>query len=183
MSEYENLSAHTSFTTRRQLITAAAVAFGGLAAGAKVWGQTPPQSMQEVPSTAANAARTSLHQEVAIKAEPRRIYEAILDSKQFAAFSGLAADIDRNPGGAFTMFGGLIAGRNVELTPNACIVQAWRPSHWEPSVYSIVRFDFKAQDGGTLVVLDHKGFPAGDYDSLYAGWTGHYFDPLKKFLA
>jgi activator of HSP90 ATPase len=183
MSEHENPRADTSYTTRRQLITAAVLAFGGLAVGTEVRGQAPPQSMQEAPGTAANAARTSLHQEVVIKAEPRRIYEALLDSKQFAAFSGLAADIDRNPGGAFTMFGGLIAGRNVELTSNACIVQAWRPSHWEPSVYSIVRFDFKAQDGGTLVVLDHKGFPAGDYDSLYAGWTGHYFDPLKKFLA
>jgi len=45
-----------------------------------------------------------------------------------------------------------------------------------------VRFDFKAQDGGTLVVLDHKGFPAGDYDHLYSGWTSHYFEPLKKFF-
>jgi len=183
MNEKENPRGQSSATTRRQIIVGAALAFGGLAASAKVRGQTPPQSMPEGPGTAANAARTSLHQEVAIKAEARRIYEAILDSKQFAAFSGLAADIDRKPGGAFTMFGGQIEGRNVELTPNTCVVQAWRPSHWEPSVYSIVRFDFKAQDGGTLVVLDHKGFPAGDYDHLYSGWTSHYFNPLKKFLA
>jgi activator of HSP90 ATPase len=183
MSNKENPRAQGYTPTRRQVIIGAALAFGGLAAGAEIFGQTPPPAMKEVPSTPANAARTSLHQEVVIKAEPRRIYEALLDSKQFAAFSGLAADIDRKPGGAFTMFGGLIGGRNVELTPNACIVQAWRPSHWEPSVYSIVRFDFKAQDGGTLVVLDHKGFPAGEYDSLYAGWTGHYFDPLKKFFS
>jgi activator of HSP90 ATPase len=183
MSEKENPRVQVNTSTRRQIMVGATLAIGGLMAGAKVCGQTPSHSMQEVPSTPVNAARTSLHQEVVIKAEPRRIYEALLDSKQFATFSGLAADIDRKPGGAFTMFGGLIEGRNVELTPNACIVQAWRPSHWEPSVYSIVRFDFKAQDAGTLVVLDHKGFPAGDYDSLYAGWTGHYFEPLKKFLA
>lgn len=184
MSEKENQRAQAGATTRRQLITTAALAFGSLAGGAKVCGQTPQtlQSMKEAPSTPANAARTSLHQEVIIKAASPRIYETLLDSKQFAAFSGLPAEIDPKAGGAFSLFGGVIVGRNVELTPNVRIVQAWRPTHWDPSVYSIVRFDFKLQDDGTLVVLDHSSFPQGDYDSLYAGWTGHYFDPLNKFL-
>ena len=39
-----------------------------------------------------------------------------------------------------------------------------------------------SSDGAT-VVLDHTGFPAGDYDHLSAGWHEHYWDPLKKFLA
>jgi len=124
MSEKENLRTQGHATTRRQIIVGTVLAIGGLAAGAELRGQTPPQSMQEGPSTPVNAARTSLRQEVVLKAEPRRIYEAILDSKQFAAFSGMAADIDRKPGGAFAMFGGQIEGRNVELTPNTCIVQA-----------------------------------------------------------
>ncbi len=81
------------------------------------------------------------------------------------------------------MFGAVIVGRNVELIPNQCIVQAWRPTHWDPSVYSIVRFDFKPQADGTLVVLEHSSFPQGEHDSLYAGWISHYWDPLKKYLA
>jgi len=169
-------------TTRRQIISGAALAFGSLAAGAKLYAQTPLESMKQIPGTPLNDARTSLHQENIIDAPPSRIYEAFLDSKQFAAFSGMPADIGRKAGGAFTMFGGLIMGRNVELTPNVRIVQAWRPTHWEPSVYSIVRFDLNVQAAGTLVVLEHYGFPPGEYDHLYSGWTGHYFAPLKKFL-
>jgi activator of HSP90 ATPase len=105
-----------------------------------------------------------------------------LDSKQFTAFTGLPANIDPTAGGAFTMFGGLIGGRNVELTASTRIVQAWRPSHWEPGVYSIVRFDFKPQGEGTSVGLEHHGFPAGDYEHLYSGCTEHYFEPLKKYF-
>jgi activator of HSP90 ATPase len=170
-------------STRRQIIGAAAFAVGGLAAGAGLRAQTQQPPMKEAPSKPENEARTSLHQEVTIKAVPQRIYEALLESKQFAAFSGLPAEIDAKPGGTFSMFGGLIMGRNVELTPNVRIVQAWRPSHWDPSVYSIVRFDFNAQGEGALVVLEHTGFPRDQYDSLYSGWTEHYFEPLKKFFA
>lgn len=183
MNESENLRAHTSFTTRRQLITTAALAFGGLAASAKVCGQAQQQPTKEVPCTPADSARTSLHQEILLKTSPQRIYEALLDSKQFAAFSGRPAEIDPKAGGTFSLFGGVIVGRNVELIPNQCIVQAWRPTHWDPSVYSIARFDFKPQADGTQVILEHSSFPQGEHDSLYAGWISHYWDPLKKYLA
>src|SRR5271170_3177292 len=129
--------------TRRQLIVSATIAVGGLAAAAGLRAQAPQDSMKQLPSTPANDTRTALHQEVVLKATPKRIYEALLDSKQFAAFSGLPANIEPKAGGAFTMFGGMIEGRNVELTPATRIVQAWRPAHWDPGVYSIVRFDFK----------------------------------------
>ncbi|MGA2809881.1 MAG: SRPBCC domain-containing protein [Candidatus Acidiferrum sp.] len=176
----ENLS--PACLTRRQVIAVSTMSFCGLAAGA-ARANTPQESMKQVPGAAGNDARTALHQENVMSAAPARIYGALLDSKQFAAFSGMAAEIDPQPGGAFVMFGGLITGRNLELTPGLRIVQAWRPSHWEPSVYSIVRFDFRPQGADTLVILEHYGFPQGEYEHLYSGWTGHYFAPLKKFLA
>ena len=88
--------------------------------------------MKEAPSTAANKARTFLHQEVDFKASPQRIYEIFLDSKQFAACTGMPATIDATAGGAFSTFGGLIEGRNIELIPNQRIVQAWRPTQLGP---------------------------------------------------
>lgn len=168
-------------STRRQVLAGVAVTLGTLAAGSPVQAQMTP--MKEAPATAANKDRTSLHQEIDYKATPQRIYEVLLDAKQFAAFSGMPAEIDSKAGGAFTMFGGLVVGRNVELTPNQRIVQAWRPTHWDAGVYSIVKFDLKMPPSGTVVVLDHTGFPAGDFDSLDQGWHSHYWDPLKKYLA
>jgi activator of HSP90 ATPase len=165
--------------TRRQTI---AMAICGLAVGHRSLAENPLQAMQEMPSTRDNQPRTSLHEEIELKSTPQRIYEAILDEKQFAAFSGMPAVIDPHAGGAFSMFGGQIVGRTIDLVPNKRIVQAWRPAHWDPGIYSIVKFEFRPQTSGTLVVLDHKGFPAGEYDHLEWGWHTHYWDPLRKFI-
>ena len=129
-----------------------------------------------------NATRTSLHQEIALKTSPAHIYAVLLDSKQFAAFSHNPADIQADAGGAFSMFGARILGRNVELVPNLRIVQAWRSAGWPPGVYSIVRFEFKEQGTQTRVILDHTGFPQGDFDNLSSGWKSHYWDPLQLFF-
>jgi len=169
--------------TRRQAIAGIAVALGGLAAGSEVFGQTEPPAMKEAPGTAANETRTSLHQEVDFKAGPARIYEVLLDATQFAAFTGNPAEIDAKAGGAFSLFGGLIVGRNIELIPHERIVQAWRPAHWDAGIYSIVKFELKPKEDGTLIILDHKGFPEGDFDHLDSGWKLHYWERLKKFLA
>ena len=83
----------------------------------------------------------AIHKEVDFKASPQRVYEALLDGKQFSAFSGAPAEIDRNPGGAFSCFGGIITGLSVELVPNKRIVQAWRVKMWPEGLYSIVAFE------------------------------------------
>jgi len=169
--------AETQMTTRRDILgtlVAAPLALTKIG---------PQQSMKQTPTSSANETRTSLHQEIEIKAAPERIYSALLDSKQFTAFSGLPAEIDPKEGGAFAMFKGQIVGRNVELVANQRIVQAWRPAHWDPGDYSIARFVLKPVNSGTLVILDHTGFPEGDYDHLLAGWNEHYWNPLKKYLA
>ena len=168
---------------RRGLVSGLAVALGALATGSAVWGNSAPQSMKAAPSTPANQSRTSLHQEVDLEATPERVYEVLLDSKQFAACTGLAAEIDPRAGGAFALFGGLIVGRNVELIPGIRVVQAWRPTHWDPGVYSVVRFELKPEATHTRVVLDHTGFPEGDFDHLSEGWKEHYWDGLKKYFA
>ncbi len=139
--------------------------------------------MTEEQKTQVNSHRTFLHQEISLKASPERIYKALLDSAQFTAFSGMPASIDPVKGGAFTMFGGLIVGLNVELLPNRRIVQAWRPTHWDEGIYSIVRFELKAHDSDALVILDHTGFPEGEFDHLDSGWPIRYWNPLKKYLA
>jgi activator of HSP90 ATPase len=182
VSERKNASVMENTTTRRQMIAGVGVAIGGLVGGSGALGQSQ-QKMAETQSTGLAGLLTYLHQEVPIKASPQRIYDALLDSKQFAAFTGLAAEIDPKAGGVFSMFGGLIVGRNVELVPNQRIVQAWRPASWDPGVYSIVKFELKVHGAGATVILDHTGFPEGDFSHLDPGWYERYWEPLKKFLA
>ena len=166
----------THLSTRRE-------ALAGLALLA-AWPAAPQQgAMEEKPAAGANAARTALHFDVDFAAPPRLLYAALLDQKQFAALTGPPATIDPAPGGALSLFGGLIVARNVELVPDQRIVQAWRPTHWGPGVYSIAHFEFSAHAGGTKLRFDHTGFPAGEYDHLYAGWPSHYWDALHKIAA
>ncbi|MGD0913547.1 MAG: SRPBCC domain-containing protein [Terracidiphilus sp.] len=167
--------------TRRGAIGAAAAAMAFTAAGLR--GTAQQAAMPEKPLGGANGMRTSLHQEIALDGTPERIFKVLMDSKLFAAFTGMPATIDPSAGGAFTTFGGLVEGRNVELIAGQRIVQAWRPTSWDPGVYSVVHFELKAANPGTMLVLDHTGFPEGDYDHLDPGWHLRYWDPLKKYLA
>jgi len=167
-------------STRRQLITSIVTASGAFAILPR-----PSAASRQQPKAApdtANRARTSLHQEPSFKATPQRLYEILLDAKQFAACTGAPAEIDPKAGGAFTLFAGLIVGRTLELIPNQRIVQAWRPTHWADGVYSLVKFELKPHASETTIVLDHAGFPEGDFDSLTSGWDSHYWQPLKKYL-
>ena len=130
---------------------------------------------------------TPIRKVVDFKTSPQRVYEALLDAKQFSAFSGGAAEIQREAGGAFSCFGGFITGRNIELVPNRRIVQAWRVKVWPEGVYSLVTFELQTHGSGTRLSMDHKGFP----DEMRAhlngemsdgGWNRQYLDPLQKYL-
>ncbi len=63
------------------------------------------------------------------------------------------AEISREVGGAFSLFGGYIMGRHVE------------------------------QGAGSKIVFDHTGFPKGEAEVLASGWKAHYWEPLAKLLA
>ena len=150
--------------SRRQI----GLILGGLAA-------TSAQAQTQKPGTA-------IHQEVDFKTTPARIYEVLLDAKQFSAFTKDTAEIQPRPGGAFKLFGGIIEGRNIELAPNQRIVQAWRPMYWPAGVYSLVKFELVARDSGTRIILDHTGFTEEKWQGLNEGWPMRYWDPLHKYL-
>jgi activator of HSP90 ATPase len=157
------------------MLIAGAAALGGLTL-------TSASRADDAKPPSPDAARTTLHQDVEFKATAGRIYSVLLDAQQFAAFTGKPADIDPRVGGAFHLFGGLIEGRIVELVPDRRIVQAWRSPKWDGGIFSNVRFLMQPHGTTTAVVLDHTGFPEGEYDSLSSGWREYYWDPLAKYL-
>ncbi len=124
----------------------------------------------------------TIHQEIEFNATPENLYEALLNSKQFTEFSGRPAEINREVGGAFSLFKGHIIGRNLELVPNQRIVQAWRVVTWPEGAYSIVSFQLKPNGSGTHLMFDHIGFPEGLHDHLAQGWEENYWSLLKKYF-
>jgi len=187
MGESKKISALVSTPTRRQAIAGVAVAIGGLSLGSAMsWAAAE----EEISHTA-----ESIHQEPVFKTSRKRVYEALTDAKQFDKVVRLSAamksgmppgakplEIGAEAGGAFSLFGGYITGRQVELVPNERIVQAWRAGGWDPGIYSIARFELVEQGSGTKIVFDHSGFPKGDAEHLAEGWKINYWEPLEKFL-
>jgi activator of HSP90 ATPase len=188
MSDRNSLAAMANAPNRRQAIVGGAAAFGGLVLGSmKAWAG-PEESISH--------AAESIHQERVFKAGRKRVYEALTDAKQFGKIVQLSAamkngmppgagpaEISREAGGTFSLFGGYVTGRQIELVPNERIVQAWRAGSWDPGHYSIAKFELVEQGSGTKIVFDHTGFPNGKAEHLAAGWKGNYWEPLEKFLA
>lgn len=125
----------------------------------------------------------TIRQEITFAASPKRVYEALLDAKQFSQFTGGApTEIDATAGGAFSCFGGMITGRNVELRPNQRIVQAWRAGNWPDGQYSVARFELSEAGGGSKLVFEQDAFPEPMRDHLEGGWHKMYWEPLRKHL-
>jgi len=137
----------------------------------------------------------SIHQEPVFKASRQRVYEALMEPRQFGKVVQLSAAmqsamslgnkptaISQQVGGAFSLFGGHIVGRQIELVTNERIVQAWRVVDWTPGAYSIAKFEFMDERSATKVVFDHVGFPVGKAQHLAEGWKANYWEPLEKYL-
>ena len=134
----------------------------------------------------------AIHQEVIFNASRKRVYEALTDTSQFdkvvqlseagRSIANRATRISPEVGGTFSIFGGYIVGRHIEMIPNERLVQAWREVSWPPGLYSIVKFELAEQGAETKLVFDHTGFPEGAAKHLAIGWKANYWEPLRKSL-
>lgn len=188
MSTHDHRASPANTPTRRQMILGAAAAFGGLA--------LRPSTVLAADSDELSRTAESIHQEPVFNASTARVYEALTNAAQFDKVSKLSAAMESGmapatkptqispvAGGAFSLFGGYVTGRNIELIPDKRIVQAWRSASWAPGVYSIVKFELVAQGSGTKIIFDHAGFPSGTGRHLAQGWHDNYWNPFARFLA
>lgn len=125
---------------------------------------------------------SDFHEIVTFKVRPAEIYEALLDSEKHTAFSGAPANINREIGGSFTAYGGMIEGILLEVIPNRKIVQKWRGKDWPEGHYSIITFDFEPVAEGTKLLFTQTGIPSDKYDMIKSGWNEHYWQKIRKFI-
>ncbi len=132
----------------------------------------------------------SIKSEFELPAAPARVFEVLTDSALFSAATGQPASVTKIEGELFSVFGGIFAGRLVELVPNERLVFAWRAKEWEPGWYSLVRFVLETNGKVTRLTLDHDGYPDGKspfyptwHEHLLTGWSQYYFGPIAKYLS
>lgn len=184
-----------SIVSRRQFAAAACVLPMAIVAGHSASAADAPGTNADAAAEGLSHTAAAIHEEMSFAASNARVYEALTTTAQFVALTKLsdaaslltapgakATSISTSVGGAFTLFGGYITGRHLELLPAKRLVQAWRAKSWPPGAFSIVRFALEPDPQGCRVIFDHRGFPDNEGESLAYGWHVHYWEPLAKLL-
>lgn len=124
----------------------------------------------------------TIKQSISIKASPHDVYEALLDSKTHARFTGEPAKMSKKEGGKFMAYGDYIEGKNLHVVKDRKIVQEWRAKDWPKDHYSIAEFDLLPSEKGTRITLTQTGVPANKYRAIKQGWIDFYWKPLREFF-
>jgi activator of HSP90 ATPase len=124
----------------------------------------------------------TIEQTATFKASPHAVYEMLMDSAEHARFSGAEASISREIGGAFTAYDGDLSGTNIELVPDAKIVQSWHDDDWPDGHYSTATFLLEEAEGGTRLTFTQTGVPEQHYDEISQGWRDYYWTKMASSL-
>jgi len=126
----------------------------------------------------------TIKQRVKFKAAPATVYDLLADSRKRSAVTGRTATISRKVGGTFSADGNEVSGVNVELVPGKRIVQAWRHRRFPEGIFSMAAVTLTAAaDGGTELVLTHRGVPKDLIPETERAWREQYWSRIKAYLA
>ena len=115
-----------------------------------------------------------------IKAPIKKVWKALVDPKIIEQWGAGPAKMSERVGEEFSLWGGDIHGKNIEVGINKKLVQEWYSGNWpEPS---IAKFTLKASKGTTLLELTHKDVPDNEAKEIDEGWDLYYLGPVKKLL-
>lgn len=123
----------------------------------------------------------TIKQKVKFKASPETIYEYIADSKKLTSLTGEIAIIGQKVGSSFSIMKGKVSGIIVDLAPSKRMVQAWRRSDFPEGIFSMATFTLKeTSEGGTEVILTHRGVPKELIPDVEESWRQNYWDKIRN---
>eukprot|EP00300_Choanocystis_sp_HF-7_P014573 c18735_g1_i1.p1 GENE.c18735_g1_i1~~c18735_g1_i1.p1 ORF type:complete len:381 (+),score=67.16 c18735_g1_i1:259-1401(+) len=134
-------------------------------------------------SRSASASTQSFEQTVELELPPEDAFAWFVDAGRVSAITMSAASISPLPGTDFSLFGGIVTGRNEEVQAPSRLVQKWRFASWAAGAVSRVEMTFVATPtGGTAITLKQSGIPKGDFERTKAGWQENYWTRFKNML-
>jgi activator of HSP90 ATPase len=113
-----------------------------------------------------------------INASAQKVFEALTKPKIIEAWSGSKAKMNAKAGSLFSLWGGSIHGKNLEVSPTK-IVQLWKEDKWKD--FTTVTFHLAEVKGTTTVELVHEEIPDSSFKNIKDGWDQYYILPLKQF--
>lgn len=110
---------------------------------------------------------------------PVDLFESLIDVNRVRAYAGGDAQVSRDKGGAFYLFGGSVQGQNIEVDYPKKIVQKWRFSSWPEGLFSTVTIVLEEKDGKTICKLTQAGVPSDDKERTERGWSENFWKRIK----
>jgi len=125
-----------------------------------------------------------IRQKVLIAASPEEVYDAYVDPKKHAEFTGSPAAGRPRVGGSFTAWDGYISGKFLVLERGKRVVHEWKTTEW-PSGYppSTVELTLTTKEGKTELTMVQSDVPAEQADEYAQGWNDFYWIPLKEYFS
>lgn len=126
----------------------------------------------------------TIKQSILLPATPVEVYDAIVNARKHAAFTGAPAKSANRVGGKFTAWDGYITGKYLKLVPGKKIVEEWRTNEW-PADYppSVIELSFERVDKATRLTMVQAEVPAAQAPQYRQGWKDYYWTPLKVYFA
>lgn len=126
----------------------------------------------------------TIKQTALIDATPLEVYEAYVDPRKHAAFTGQSATGAPKVGGRFTAGDGYITGKYLALERGKRVLHEWTTTEW-PEGYpvSILELNLKAKGKKTELTMVHSKVPEEQVDYYAEGWKEYYWKPLQKYFA
>lgn len=125
-----------------------------------------------------------IRQKVLLDASPEEVYEALLDPRKHAEFTGSPARGSKRVGGRFAAWDGYIHGKVLELRKGKKIVQEWSTSDWPPEYPpSILTLTLRSKGTKTELTMVHSKVPKEQVEKYSDGWVSSYWDPLRDYFS
>lgn len=117
-----------------------------------------------------------------IKAEPEDVFTALTNPFTIELWSGETAVMSAEAGAEFSIWGGDIVGKNLEVIENQKLVQQWYFEGEDDVEASIVTIKIWDKKGKSSIELLHTNIPDDAYDNIVEGWNEAYLGAIKLLL-
>ncbi len=114
---------------------------------------------------------------------PKAVYDLYMNPKKHSEVIGAPAKISNKVGAKFSAHNGYISGKNLHLVKDQLIVQSWKSKTWAKDEDSTFIIDLTKQGNDTVLIATHANVPDKDVKGITKGWYGHYWNPMKQYLA
>lgn len=122
---------------------------------------------------------TSITVKPVFNASPEQLYSTLMTTQLVAIWSRSAPSLEPKVGGQFSLFGGNVSGKFVELDENKKIKLEWRLRDWKAGHHAIVTHSFIVGNGETTMETLWEGVPIGQEETVKENFNEYYVKPIK----